>query len=445
MYNVPEFTVTEFSNSIQKTIENEYDWVRVRGEVSDFDIWNGHYFFKLKDENAILEVRVWKYKANQLKIKPEDGLDVIVTGKISTYARGSLYNLIAESVEIAGEGALLKLIEERRKKLEREGLFDANRKTNIPFLPKNIGVITSPSGAVIEDIKRIISDRFPSRIILWPVSVQGVNSEKQITSAIRGFNKITNKKDRPDVIILARGGGSAEDLLTFNTEGLVYSISESKIPIISAIGHESDNSLSDYAADLRSSTPSAAAEAVVPLMTDLYEKIHLKEQNLNKNILRYIDLLDNEIATLNFRLIHPSQAINMMKRNLEISIEKLFRGMSSLIALKKYSLDTNIAKFKKPSENIKLYSEKLKNISSLILSLKDKRVGIAKQKLGNLENILNANSYERILERGFVLVETSDGSLVRKAETAIKYSHLNLRFSDGFTRVKLNTKHKKWK
>ena len=209
MYNVPEFTVTEFSNSIQKTIENEYDWVRVRGEVSDFDIWNGHYFFKL--ENAILEVRVWKYKANQLKIKPEEGLDVIVTGKISTYARGSLYNLIAESVEIAGEGALLKLIEERRKKLEREGLFDANRKTNIPFLPKNIGVITSPSGAVIEDIKRIISDRFPSRIILWPVSVQGVNSEKQITSAIRGFNKITNKKDRPDVIILARGGGSAED------------------------------------------------------------------------------------------------------------------------------------------------------------------------------------------------------------------------------------------
>ena len=229
------------------------------------------------------------------------------------------------------------------------------------------------------------------------------------------------------------------------TEGLVYSITESKIPIISAIGHESDNSLSDYAADLRSSTPSAAAEAVVPLMTDLYEKIHLKEQNLNKNILRYIDLLDNEIATLNFRLIHPSQAINMMKRNLEISIEKLFRGMSALITLKKYSLDTNIAKFKKPSENIKLYSEKLKNISSLILSLKDKRVGIAKQKLGNLENILNANSYERILERGFVLVETSDGSLVRKAETAIKYSHLNLRFSDGFTRVKLNTKHKKWK
>mgnify|MGYP001315412520 CR=1 FL=1 len=443
MHNIPEYTVTELSSSIQKTIEREFNWVRVRGEVSDFDVWNGHYFFKLKDENSVLEVRIWKYKASQLKVKPEDGLDVIVTGKLSNYSKGSLYNLIAESVDISGDGSLLKLIEERRKKLSKEGLFDSNRKISIPFLPRNIGVITSPTGAVIEDIKRIIFDRFPARIVLWPVSVQGSNSENQIIQAITGFNEIKNTEDKPDVIIIARGGGSTEDLVTFNGERLVRSIFESKIPIISAIGHESDNSLCDYVADLRVSTPSAAAEAVVPLKVDMLEKIKYTGKNLNKNILRYIEFLYSEISNLNFQLIHPSEKINIMGRNLQISREKLIRAKNAIISLKKYSLETKVSKLKKPSENIKLYSEQLKNLTSIIFTLNEKKMVMAKQRLISLENILKANSYEKILDRGFVLVESPDGSLIRTAEKAINYSNIHLKFMDGYVSVKVDSKIKK--
>ena len=322
-------------------------------------------------------------------------------------------------------------------------MFDSNRKISIPFLPRNIGVITSPTGAVIEDIKRIIFDRFPARIVLWPVSVQGSNSENQIIQAITGFNEIKNNEDKPDVIIIARGGGSTEDLVTFNGERLVRSIFESKIPIISAIGHESDNSLCDYVADLRVSTPSAAAEAVVPLKVDMLEKIKYTGKNLNKNILRYIEFLYNEISNLNFQLIHPSEKINIMGRNLQISREKLIRAKNAIISLKKYSLETKVSKLKKPSENIKLYSEQLKNLTSIIFTLNEKKMVMAKQRLISLENILKANSYEKILDRGFVLVESPDGSLIRTAEKAINYSNIHLKFMDGYVSVKVDSKIKK--
>jgi exodeoxyribonuclease VII large subunit len=260
--NLPEFSVSELSRALKRTVEDSYPYVRVRGEVSGFKrAASGHLYMTLKDENAVLDAVCWRGTAGRLSIDPEDGLEVICTGKLTTYPGRSKYQIVVEQMEMAGEGALLKLLEDRRKKLAAEGLFDDSRKRELPYLPEVIGVVTSPTGAVIRDILHRLSDRFPRHVLLWPVLVQGDGAADQVTAAIEGFNRIEagGSVPRPDLIIVARGGGSLEDLWAFNEENVVRAAAASDIPLISAVGHETDTTLIDFASDRRAPTPTTTS------------------------------------------------------------------------------------------------------------------------------------------------------------------------------------------
>jgi exodeoxyribonuclease VII large subunit len=275
--NVVEWTVSELSAAVKRSIEDAYGFVRVRGEISGFRgaHASGHCYFSLKDESAKIEAVIWKGAFARMRIKPEEGLEVIVTGRLTTYPGQSKYQIVVDSLEPAGLGALMALLEERKKRLAAEGLFDAARKQLLPFLPNVIGVVTSPTGAVIRDILHRLADRFPRHVVVWPVRVQGEGSAEQVAAAIRGFNALPAEGPiaRPDLIIVARGGGSLEDLWSFNEEIVARAAAASMIPLIAAVGHETDVTLIDFAADKRAPTPSAAAEMAVPVRADLIIEI----------------------------------------------------------------------------------------------------------------------------------------------------------------------------
>ena len=275
--NIPEWSVSELSAALKKTVEDAYGHVRVRGEVSGFKgpSPSGHVYFRLKDDRAVLEGVIWKGVWGRMRVKPEEGLDVVATGKLTTFAGSSKYQLVIDTLEPAGVGALMKLLEERKKKLAAAGLFDEARKQLLPFLPRVIGVVTSPTGAVIRDILHRLADRFPRRVLVWPVRVQGESSAAEVANAIAGFNALPERGalPRPDLIIVARGGGSLEDLWSFNEEIVVRAAADSMIPLIAAVGHETDVTLIDFAADRRAPTPTAAAEMAVPVRTELMARI----------------------------------------------------------------------------------------------------------------------------------------------------------------------------
>src|ERR1700754_336436 len=275
--NVAEFTVSELSAALRRTVEDAYGYVRVRGEVSGYKgpSPSGHVYFRLKDDKAVLESVIWKGVFGRMRVKPEEGLEVIASGKLTTFAGSSKYQIVIDSLEPAGVGALMALLEARRVKLAAEGLFDEARKHLLPFLPEVIGVVTSPTGAVIRDILHRLADRFPRHVIVWPVKVQGEDSAGQVAAAIRGFNALpeSGKIRRPDLLIVARGGGSLEDLWSFNEEIVVRAAADSMIPLISAVGHETDVTLIDFVADRRAPTPTAAAEMAVPVKSELIARI----------------------------------------------------------------------------------------------------------------------------------------------------------------------------
>jgi len=277
LLNAPEFTVSELSLSLKRTVEDAFGHVRVRGEISGFRgaHSSGHCYFALKDESAKIEAVIWKGVHSRMRFKPQEGLEVIATGKLTTYPGSSKYQIVIEALEPAGIGALMALMEERKKKLAAEGLFDEARKQLLPWLPEVIGVVTSPTGAVIRDILHRLEDRFPRRVLVWPVKVQGDGSAEQVAAAIRGFNALPEggRIPRPDVLIVARGGGSLEDLWSFNEEIVVRAAAESMIPLISAVGHETDITLIDFVADKRAPTPTAAAEMAVPVRSDLFVEV----------------------------------------------------------------------------------------------------------------------------------------------------------------------------
>ncbi|HUE79814.1 MAG TPA: exodeoxyribonuclease VII large subunit [Sphingomicrobium sp.] len=265
--NSPPLTVSELSGALKRTIETAFDKVRVRGEISGFKRHaSGHCYFTLKDESACIDAVIWRGQAAALAFRPEDGAEVIASGRLTTYVGRSKYQIVVDRLELAGEGALMALLERRRKALAAQGLFDAARKRKLPFLPQIIGVVTSPTGAVIRDILHRLEDRCPTHVVVWPVPVQGEGASARIASAIRGFAEYS---PRPDLLIVARGGGSIEDLWAFNEEEVVRAAAESPIPLISAVGHETDTTLIDHAADLRAPTPTAAAELAVPVRTEL--------------------------------------------------------------------------------------------------------------------------------------------------------------------------------
>src|SRR6185295_17747103 len=273
-HNRPALSVSELSQALKRMVESEFDHVRVRGEISGFKRHtSGHLYFALKDESAVIDAVCWKQMAPRLGLKPEDGMEVIATGRLTTYPGRSKYQIVVERMELAGAGALLKLLEERKAKLAAEGLFDAARKRPLPYLPAVIGVVTSPTGAVIRDILHRLDERFPRRVLVWPVAVQGEGAAEQVAAAIKGFNLMAEggAVPRPDLIIVARGGGSLEDLWAFNEEIVVRAAAGSRIPLISAVGHETDTTLIDFASDKRAPTPTAAAEMAVPVLRDCLE------------------------------------------------------------------------------------------------------------------------------------------------------------------------------
>src|SRR5438067_7031914 len=289
--NLPEYTVSELSLALKRSIEDSFSHVRVRGEISGFKRHgSGHCYLALKDADAVLDAVCWRHTAIRLPLKPEDGMEVVCTGRLTTYPGRSKYQLVIDTIELAGIGALLRILEERRQRLAAEGLFDPERKKKLPFLPEVIGIVTSPTGAVIRDILHRLADRFPRRVLVWPVAVQGEGAAAQVAAAIAGFNRLLaggprdNSVPRPDLLIVARGGGSLEDLMAFNEEIVVRAAAASVIPLISAVGHETDTTLIDHAADRRAPTPTAAAEMAVPVRLDLIAELGGRSARLSGRV-----------------------------------------------------------------------------------------------------------------------------------------------------------------
>ncbi|MBB4955007.1 exodeoxyribonuclease VII large subunit [Agrobacterium vitis] len=329
--NLSEFTVSELSGSIKRTIETAFDQVRVRGEISGYrgQHSSGHAYFSLKDDKSRIDAVIWKGSFSKLKYRPEEGMEVIATGRITTFPGSSKYQIVIEQMEPAGAGALMALIEERKRRFTAEGLFDPARKQLLPFMPKVIGVVTSPTGAVIRDILHRISDRFPVHVLVWPVKVQGEGSGDEVANAILGFNAMEpgGAIPRPDVLIVARGGGSLEDLWSFNDEAVVRAAAASAIPLISAVGHETDWTLIDYAADVRAPTPTGAAEMAVPVKADLQAQLAGLSARLAGSVNRQMDQRRQNLRALARALPSLDQLLALPRRRFDEAASGLGRGL----------------------------------------------------------------------------------------------------------------------
>ncbi|MEO0872771.1 MAG: exodeoxyribonuclease VII large subunit, partial [Pseudomonadota bacterium] len=329
--NAEPLSITEISQALKRTVEDRFGHVRLRGELSGVKrAASGHLYCALKDDKAVLDGVMWRGNAQRLAFAPEDGLEVVATGKLTTYAGRSKYQIVIESLEIAGEGALLALLEKTRARLAGEGLFDERRKRRLPYLPRVIGVVTSPTGSVIRDILHRLGDRFPSHVVVWPVLVQGQGAAEQVAEAVRGFSAL--KPDgpvaRPDVVIVARGGGSIEDLWSFNEEIAVRAIAECTMPVISAVGHETDTTLADYAADRRAPTPTAAAEMAVPVRVDLEATLADFAARQRRAVHRPVELGRERLEARVRRMPRPEALLQPQVQRLDDLSERLRRGLT---------------------------------------------------------------------------------------------------------------------
>lgn len=418
-----EFSVSEISFEIKRFVETTFNKIRVKGEIFGAKrADSGHWYLSLKDENAVLSSVIWKGVASHLSFKPEDGLEVIATGKITTFAGKSSYQLVIEQLEIAGEGALLKLLEERKKKFAEEGLFDQRFKQKIPYLPESIGVITSASGAVIRDIIHRIRDRFPTPILLWPTPVQGNGAAEKIASAIAGFNSLPeNGIRRPDVLIIARGGGSLEDLWAFNEEVVIRAVFDSKIPIISAVGHETDTMLIDYVSDLRAPTPTGAAEYAVPVKAELMAQLSNLQARLLSGAVRFIEERRNQLGGLSRGIPNLTQILSEIQQRFDDRIERLQLAFKNLLSNKQ----THIERCALKPYYIKNIFEKNQEI------------------LKNLSLRLESVSVDSVLKRGFAWVRDEKQQTIYNVEQANKTPFLEINFYDGkittHTTTEMNT------
>ena len=358
--NVPELSVSDLSNALKRTVEESFGRVRVRGELSKVAFpASGHMYSALKDDGAVIDAVCWRGQLGKLRIKPAEGLEVICTGRLTTYPARSSYQLIIEQMELAGVGAILKMIEDRRVKLAAEGLFDESRKRDLPYLPQTIGIVTSPTGAVIRDILHRLADRFPVNVLIWPVSVQGDKAAAEVTAAINGFNSIPENGPvpRPDVLIVARGGGSIEDLMPFNEENVVRAAAMSKIPLISAVGHETDTTLIDYASDRRAPTPTAAAEFAVPVREDLIYTVDTYVNRMVQGMRRHFREQKADVTALSARLGSPDKFLEMPAQKLDHADMNLRRVMARQID--KSSARVNETHLISPQKFLELSVQKL--------------------------------------------------------------------------------------
>ncbi|AWK87963.1 exodeoxyribonuclease VII large subunit [Azospirillum thermophilum] len=479
--NLPEYTVGDLARRLKRTIEDEFGFVRVRGEISQPKKHSsGHCYMRLKDDSAVIEAVCWRGTVAKLALRPEEGLEVIVTGRMTTYPGRSQYQLVIESMELAGEGALLKMLEERKRRLAAEGLFDPARKKRIPFLPDVIGVITSPTGAVIRDILHRLNDRFPRRVLLWPVAVQGESAAAQVTAAIEGFNRIApgGAVPRPDLLIVARGGGSLEDLMAFNEESVVRAAAASVIPLISAVGHETDTTLIDFAADLRAPTPTAAAEMAVPVRGELLVQVADCQRRLLACASRAVEDRRQRVEGLARGLGDPRALLETHAQRLDDRAERLAMAAAGLVERRRTRVAELGAKLRHPREKLMQAGQRLASEARALdgalrhavttargrydrvagrLSLGPVRIkaGEGSRRLEDLAprlargygkvleaqaakltatgQLLESYSYKGVLARGFALVEDAERRPLTRAADALPGMAVTLVFADGRT------------
>ncbi|TWB16397.1 exodeoxyribonuclease VII large subunit [Rhizobium sp. ERR 1071] len=482
--NLTEYSVSELSGSIKRTVENAFDQVRVRGEISGYrgPHSSGHAYFSLKDDRARIDAVIWKGTFSKLKFRPEEGMEVIATGKVTTFPGSSKYQIVIETLEPAGAGALMALLEERKRKLGAEGLFDPERKRRLPFMPKVIGVVTSPTGAVIRDILHRISDRFPVHVLVWPVKVQGDGSGDEVANAIRGFNEFApgGPIPRPDVLIVARGGGSLEDLWSFNDEAVVRAAAASEIPLISAVGHETDWTLIDYAADVRAPTPTGAAEMAVPVRAELEAQLASLAARLQGGMTRQMDQRRQAVRALLRALPSLDQILALPRRRFDEAAAGLGRGLelntlnkrrsfertasqlrpdilSNRIAERRQQLGERMTRAERTIERMldrsRARIERADAVFATLPSRLEAQTGRARDRLGNLvrhadtairhqltrarseltaqERILQSLSYKNVLKRGYAVVRDEDDRPVSLAAALSTGAAISIEFADG--------------
>lgn len=485
--NLQEWTVSGLSGALKRTLEDAFGYVRLRAEISGYrgPVASGHCYFSLKDESARIDAVIWKGQFQRLKVKPQDGLEVIVTGRITTFPGKSSYQIIVDSLEPAGLGALMAMIEERRRRLAAEGLFDETRKRPLPFLPRVVGVVTSPTGAVIRDILHRLSDRFPREVVVWPVRVQGETSAAEVAAAIAGFNALPENGPvpRPDVLIVARGGGSLEDLMSFNDEAVVRAAAASRIPLVAAIGHETDWTLIDMAADRRAPTPTGAAEMVVPVRADLLLTVSDLDRRHREAMLRLSERRKSELRGLMRALPTGESLLTAPRQRLDLALARLAPGLmrnarvheTRLVELRRRlqrqapearlrearlrlaaltqrlpgALDRNAERRRErltaqagrlrvalsgvtraETQRIARDGARLRDLDARRLAAARRLVARARERLQNIAQFAASLDYRRVLQRGYAVVRGA-GGVIDHASAVTPGLRLEIEFRDG--------------
>ena len=437
LINIPEYQVSQFNRLFRDVIETNFNYVRIKGEISEIKrATRGQLYLTLKDDESILSGVIWDNKKRNLQFNPESGMEVVVTGKITTWSKfKTTYQIDIDKVELAGEGALLKLIEDRKKRLKDKGIFDTVHKCTLPFLPNKIGVITSPTGSVIHDIINRIQDRFPTNIDVWPVAVQGPDASETIIAAIKGFNSDIFQ-DKPDVIIIARGGGSAEDLMAFNDEKLAQVVFESTIPIISAIGHETDTTIIDYVSDFRASTPTAAAEKVVPVRIDLDRIIDNLSQRLSYCIQNDFTKYNDQLINLSKFLKEPNLVITIFKERLKGTVENLCKENDLIVRKNIYSLNNYKKLLRSPRDAVQIKKDKLQNFSKNLDRCVNENLRNLKKELNKFESLLFSNSMSKTLKKGYSIISKSK-KIINNSKLIQPADEVKIQFFDKSIDVKI--------
>jgi len=411
--NAPAMSVSELSGALKRTVEDAFGHVRVRGEISGFKRHgSGHCYLTLKDESACIDAVIWRANAGALRFQPEDGAEVIATGRLTTFPGRSKYQVVIERLELAGQGALMALLDKRRRALAAEGLFDAERKQKLPFGPKTIGVVTSPTGAVIRDILHRLADRCPCHVIVWPVAVQGEGAAAQIAAAVSGFDALApgGPVERPELVIVARGGGSIEDLWAFNEEEVVRAVAACSIPIISAVGHETDTSLCDFAADVRAPTPTAAAELAVPVRRDLLGQLREIGHRVERCAARTLERAGEQYRSAVQRWPERDRLLEPQRQKLDELADRLPRALGGRLDRARGELG-HAAGALRPG----------------LLVAAHRRASERLQALWRVAELAHPN---RPLARGYARVEDRDGRTLTSAAAAREARLLKLVFSD---------------
>ena len=432
--NAPYMTIGELSKRVKATVEGAFDYVRVRAEISrPTRAPSGHVYFTLKDDRSTLAAVCWKTVAGNLQVQPEEGLEVICSGKLTTYPGQSKYQIVVNQMEMAGEGAMLKMLEDRRRMLAAEGLFDPDRKRPIPEMPTTIGVITSPTGAVIRDILHRLNARFGVRVLVWGTLVQGKNAAGQVAAAIRGFDSMPTDGaiPRPDMLIVARGGGALEDLWAFNEEEVVRAVADCSLPVISAIGHETDTTLIDFAADLRAPTPTAAAELAVPVHADLAAHISETEARLKRGISQRLETANQMVRMAARGLLDPAEMIARRGQMLDYALAGLNTSLERVLAARRLDLSGLAGRLRPPETRLAEMSGHFIRLSDRLASTFAQMIERHEQALNSAEKLLDAHSFERVLDRGFALVTNTEGTPLKRAIDAPQGAEVTLRFADA--------------